>query len=112
MITSVLVANRGEIACRVFPIGNITADFACLEQRLIIEIDGDGHSRGDQPRRDLARDALLRRDGFQVMRIAARDVLGDLDAVLIAIAARCAEAGPLHPSAALSGPPPRSGEEL
>jgi very-short-patch-repair endonuclease len=96
---------------RQFPFGAITADFACLERRLIVEIDGERHSFGDQPRRDAARDALFRREGFQVMRIAARDVLKDTDAVIRWIVASCSEVGPLHHDAARRGPPPRSGEE-
>lgn len=95
---------------RQFPVGEITADFACLERRWIIEIDGESHSRGDRPRRDAARDAILRREGFHVMRIAASDVLRDLDAVLSWIIANCSDVGPLHQPAA--GPPPRSGEDL
>jgi very-short-patch-repair endonuclease len=95
---------------RQFPIGQITVDFACLERRLIIEVDGENHNRGDQPRRDAARDALLRCDGFQIMRVAAVDVLRDLDSVLRFIVAACADVGPLHQLSA--GPPPRSGEEL
>jgi len=94
------------------PIGQMTVDFACLERRLIIEIDGESHSYGDQPRRDAARDAILRREGFRVMRIAAGDVLKDLDAVLRYIVLTCSEVGPLHRSAALNGPPPRAGEDL
>jgi very-short-patch-repair endonuclease len=94
---------------RQFPSDQMTVDFACLERRLIIEVDGEAHSRGDLPRRDAARDALLRRDGFQVMRIAARDVLHDLDSVIRGIVATCTEVGPLHQPAA--GPPPRSGED-
>ena len=94
-----------------FPIGEMTVDFACLERRLIIEIDGEGHSFGDQPRRDAARDAVLRREGFRVMRIAARDVLKNLDGVLRFISATCSEVGPLHRSAPLNGSPPRSGED-
>jgi very-short-patch-repair endonuclease len=95
-----------------FPIGEMTVDFACLERRLIIEVDGEGHSSGDQPKRDAARDALLRREGFRVMRIAARDVLKNMDGVLRHVVATCSEAGPLHHSAAQNRPPPRSGEEL
>jgi very-short-patch-repair endonuclease len=90
----------------------MTADFACLERRLIIEVDGEGHSYGDQPRRDAARDALLRREGFLIVRIAAGDVLKDMDAVLRCILATCSDVGPLHHAAARRGPPPRSGEEL
>ena len=92
-----------------FPVGEITADFACLSHRLVIEVDGEGHNRGDQPRRDAARDAFLRAEGFAVMRIAARDVLGNLDGVVAGIVARCGEVGPLHQPAA--GPPPRAGED-
>ncbi|MDQ3482511.1 MAG: endonuclease domain-containing protein [Pseudomonadota bacterium] len=101
---------RGLKFRRQFPVAEITVDFACLERRLIVEVDGESHSRGDQPRRDAARDALLRRHGFEVLRVAASDVLGDLDAVLTGIVARCIAAGPLHH--ALHGPPPRAGEEF
>jgi very-short-patch-repair endonuclease len=97
---------------RQFPLGKITADFACLEARLIVEIDGASHSIGDQPRRDSVRDAVVRRAGFDVMRIAAMDVLNDMDAVLAGIIARCSDAGPLHHAAARRGPPPRSGEDF
>jgi very-short-patch-repair endonuclease len=97
---------------RQFPIGQITADFACLKRRLIIEVDGEGHSFGSQPRRDDARDALLAREGFRVIRIAARDVLKDIDAVLRFIVAACGDVDPLHHDAARRGSPPRPGEEL
>ena len=93
-----------------FPIGEMTVDFACLEQRLIIEVDGEGHSFGDQPRRDAARDAILAREGFRVIRVAARDVLRDMDFVLRFILSACGERGP--PPPAWGGPPPRSGEDL
>ena len=95
-----------------FPIGEMTVDFACLERRLIIEVDGESHSYGDHPRRDAGRDAILAREGFRVLRVAARDVLKDMDAVLRFIVSACGERGPLHHSAELNGPPPRSGEEL
>jgi very-short-patch-repair endonuclease len=94
---------------RQFPIGDMTVDFACLDKRVIIEVDGDGHSYGDRPRRDAARDALLRREGFRVMRIAARDVLKDLDAVLRFIVAVCSEAGPSTRCCASRSPSPFRG---
>ena len=95
---------------RQFPIGPITTDFACLERRLIIEVDGEQHAMADQPQRDARRDRLLHREGFVVMRIGARDVLQDLDGVVSGIVARCNEMSPLHQPAA--GPPPRTGEDL
>jgi very-short-patch-repair endonuclease len=93
-----------------FPIGQMNADFACLSHRVIIEVDGEWHGYGDQPERDLVRDAIMNREGFTVMRIAARDVLKNLDGVIRSIVSRCSEVGPLHQPAA--GPPPRSGEDL
>jgi very-short-patch-repair endonuclease len=97
---------------RQFPIGDVTLDFACLERRVIIEVDGEGHSLGDQPRRDAARDAVLRRDGFRVVRIPARDVLSDVHAVPRFIVSACGERRRLHHDAMRRGPPPRSGEDL
>jgi hypothetical protein len=44
------------------------------------------------------------------MRIAARDVLSNLEGVVAGIVARCSEVGPLHQPSA--GPPPRAGEEF
>ena len=87
-------------------------DFACLEPRVIIEVDGECHSFGEQPQRDVARDSVLKREGFRIMRITARDVLKDMDAVLRFIVETCSSVGPLHHDAARRGPPPRSGEEL
>jgi very-short-patch-repair endonuclease len=95
---------------RQFPIGPITTDFACLERRLIVEVDGDQHGLGDQPQRDVGRDMSLRREGFVVMRVAALDVLKDLDSVIRGIVARCSEVGPLHQPAV--GPPAAGSDRL
>ena len=95
---------------RQFPIGRMTADFACLDRRLIIEIDGQSHSFEEQAVRDGFRDDFLRNEGFEVMRIAARDVLDNLDGVIRGIVSRSLKLGPLHQPSA--GPPPRVGEEL
>ena len=94
---------------RQFPT-NRTVDFACLSHRLIVEVDGEQHGYGDQRDRDKARDAIMKQEGFTVMRIAARDVLKDLGGVVSGIVARCNEVGPLHH--APHGPPPRAGEDL
>ena len=96
---------------RQFPYQGHVVDFACLERRVAIEVDGEVHSRGDQPDRDSNRDAALANSGFATLRIAARDVLGDLDSVLSYILHQC-ENRPLHHGAPRRGPPPRSGEEF
>jgi very-short-patch-repair endonuclease len=94
-----------------FPYRGYVVDFACLERRLAIEVDGEAHSMGDIPLKDAKRDAQLAEDGFQTLRIAARDVLDNLEGVLTLILHTC-ENRPLHHDAARRGPPPRSGEEL
>jgi very-short-patch-repair endonuclease len=85
-------------------------DFACLSARLAIEVDGEAHDRGDRPKRDARREQRLAELGFATLRIPAREILRDLDAVITGIVAACRERGPLHQPSA--GPPPRSGEEL
>lgn len=53
--------------------GPYILDFYCSDARLAIEIDGEAHSRGDQPTRDAARDAFLAQSGIATLRIAARE---------------------------------------
>ena len=89
------------------PIDPYVADFYCSTAKLVIEVDGTAHDRGDRPRRDHARDAFLAERGYRVLRIMAEDVLKDPESVAASIVS-CA-ANPLHQPAA--GPPPRPGED-
>ncbi|MBV9842082.1 MAG: endonuclease domain-containing protein [Sphingomonadaceae bacterium] len=93
---------------RQHPIGPYVVDFYCREGRLIVEVDGEVHNRGERTTRDAVREAFLRENGFRFFRTPAADVLRDPDAVAQSIAAlvECL----LHQPAA--GPPPRAGEEL
>jgi len=91
---------------RQHPAGTYVLDFACLEAKLAIEVDGEAHGRGTNPVHDEARDEWLMAQGYRTMRIPAREVLSDLGAVGTYILAQCQ---PLHrPS---DGPPPRTGED-
>ncbi|HEU0135293.1 MAG TPA: DUF559 domain-containing protein [Allosphingosinicella sp.] len=91
------------------PQGPFVLDFACLEARLAIEVDGEVHDRGDRPERDARRDPFLEQLGFLTMRIPAREVFSNLEGVVLGILAECRRRGPLHHAS--HGPPPRSGEE-
>jgi len=64
------------------PIGAYIADFVCMQQRLIIEVDGAQHLQSEM---DKQRDAWLTEQGFRVLRFWNNDVLLNLDAVLEAI---------------------------
>ena len=66
---------------RQHPIGPYVLDFYCAAARLCIEIDGASHSMGDRPERDERRDAWLRAQGVEVVRIAASSVLEDAESV-------------------------------
>ncbi len=95
---------------RQHPLGEVVLDFACLERRLAIEIDGVVHERGDRPERDLRRDAWLASRGFAMLRLPASYVLDNLDGAIAAIVDACDARLPLHHPA--GSPPPRSGEVL
>jgi very-short-patch-repair endonuclease len=91
---------------RQHPIGQYVLDFYCAAAKLAIEVDGAVHDFGDRPRRDDARTEWLKSQGLDVVRIAAKHVLGDPDAVAEALIRLCAE--PLHHSPSASGPPPHA----
>ena len=94
---------------RQHPAGPYVLDFFCVEARLAIEIDGESHSFGDRPVRDLERDDWLTGHEIDVLRIPAREVLQDEGVVVEHIVQIASSRIPLHRPA--DGPPPRSGEE-
>ena len=63
------------------PIDFYIADFVCLSQRLIVEVDGGQHGGAD----DLRRDAFLRSQGFRVMRIWNAELFNNEEGVCAAI---------------------------
>jgi very-short-patch-repair endonuclease len=91
------------------PIDPYVADFYCAASKLVIEIDGEIHGRGNRPKRDEGRNAFLEEKGYHLLRIAAQDVLKDPDGVAQTIVAYAAD--PLHHRATRGGPPPRPGED-
>ena len=92
---------------RQHPSGAYVLDFFCSDARLAIEIDGGAHGFGDRPLLDEARDAWFARNGIATLRILAKDVLADLEAVLTHIVDSARSRLPLHHPAAPGGPPPR-----
>ena len=79
---------------RQHPAGPYVVDFYCHEARTIIEIDGISHDMGDRPDRDAERDKHFAERGLRVIRIAATEVLRDVEAVAEAIVATCAAISP------------------
>src|ERR1700681_2847511 len=77
------------------PLGAYVVDFLCLEQRLIVEVDGGQHALATAE--DEARTAWLEERGFRVVRFWNGDVLKNPDGVIDAI---------LHALRAEVSPPP------
>jgi very-short-patch-repair endonuclease len=71
--------------------GDYVLDFYCAPARLAIEVDGEAHSRGNRPRRDMVRDAWLALQGVKVLRYSAVDVLTNVDGVVRQIIAVAVE---------------------
>ncbi len=65
---------------RQHAIGPYIADFCCVEEKLIIELDGSQHL--EQEAYDAERTAFLESQGYQVLRFWNNDVLNDLEAVM------------------------------
>ena len=70
---------------RQHPFERYTADFYCASAKLVVEIDGDSHGMGDNPQRDVRRDAWMREQGLRVLRFSAEEVMRDLESVVRAI---------------------------
>jgi leucyl-tRNA synthetase len=65
---------------RQHPIDNYIADFICLEQKLIIEVDGGYHTQTKEY--DDARTAVLNELGYRVIRFTNEEVINDIKNVL------------------------------
>jgi len=63
-------------------IGDCIADFACLKEMLVIEVDGLYHKSGDQQDADAHRDEYLQQKGFRVLHFANDEVMDEIDKVL------------------------------
>ena len=87
------------------PVGRYIVDFVCLEQRLIIEIDGGQHA--EQETYDQQRDAWLRRKGYTVLRFWNNEVMQQLEGVLehVRLTCACSHTAPSPPA-----PLPQAGE--
>ncbi|HYA92102.1 MAG TPA: endonuclease domain-containing protein [Thermodesulfobacteriota bacterium] len=64
---------------RQHPFGDYVLDFVCLENKLIIEVDGGQH--GEQIGYDESRTQKLQAAGFRVLRFWNNEVLKDIESV-------------------------------
>ena len=65
---------------RQHPVGNYILDFACIEVKLAIEVDGGQHN--ELQVQDNLRTAWLETQGWRVLRFWNNDVTGNIEGVL------------------------------
>ncbi len=67
---------------RQVPVGKYIADFLCVEEKLIVELDGAPHDQPDQQIHDARRTIWLRSQEYRVLRIPNDAVIGGCDIAL------------------------------
>ena len=77
--------SLGVTFFRQYIIGDYITDFACLEPKLVIEVDGGYHSVPRQIKDDASRQEWLEQHGFQVIRFTNTEVEGDINGTINAI---------------------------
>ena len=77
---------------RQFALGPHVFDFADLDKRLLIEVDGGIHDLPEVAARDRAKEGWANAQGFRVLRIPNAHVFGTGEPAMIAIMAALREA--------------------
>ena len=67
---------------RQVPVGPFIADFACVESRLIVEVDGETHSEPHEVAYDARRTGFMEERGWRVCRVWNSDIHENLSGVL------------------------------
>jgi very-short-patch-repair endonuclease len=76
---------KGYSFRRQRPILNFIADFACLDLRLVIEVDGYTHSLDETINKDITKQQALEKAGYHVIRFSDNEVLRDMSNVIARI---------------------------
>ena len=57
-------------------------DFYCPEEKIVIELDGEGHNHIETAENDIARDCFLKENGFKIIRIENKHIFENPDGVI------------------------------
>src|SRR5574344_1732456 len=79
------LSGRNIEGCRFtrqYIIGDSIADFACLDKKLVIEVDGGYHNNPEQKEYDALRTQAIEKQGYRVIRFTNEEVSAKLDFVL------------------------------
>lgn len=80
---------------RQLPLGRYIADFACIEEKLIVELDGSQHA--ERRAYDCERDAFLVALGFRVARFWNNEMLENPDGIAETVLHLLRSGEPPHP---------------
>ena len=67
---------------RQFIIGDFIVDFACLEKKLVVEVDGLYHFTDEQIEEDRKRTYHISQLGFRVIRFTNEEIMTDINKVI------------------------------
>lgn len=96
-------ALRGFKFRRQHPIGPYVADFACIEAKLVVEVDGATHWTAEHLEHDAKRTDYMLRAGWRVMRVTNLDIFDNLHGVWLAIEQRLPPPAASPPSSPAGG---------
>ncbi|TKS53784.1 endonuclease domain-containing protein [Luteimonas yindakuii] len=86
---------------RQHPFGDYIVDFACLDRRVVVELDGGQHA--ERQAYDLARTLFLEKAGFRVLRFWNHDVFDNPSGIIEVIMRTLHKATPSPPNPPLEG---------
>ena len=78
-------SQSGRKFRRQHSIGSYITDFCCPSEKLIVELDGNGHGEYSQIEKEEIRDKYLEKLGFRILRFENRLVFQEPDYVLTEI---------------------------
>ena len=67
---------------RQFIIGDFITDFACIEKKLVIEVDGQYHLTDEQIEEDRKRTYHISQLGYHVIRFTNEEIMTDINKVI------------------------------
>lgn len=70
---------------RQFIIGDFIVDFACIEKKLVVEVDGEYHFSSEQVEEDRKRSYHISQLGYRVIRFTNEEVMIDINNVILNI---------------------------
>ncbi len=76
---------KGRKFRRQHSFGKYTVDFYCLEEKLIVELDGQSHQNFGSKQADELRDMWFQQQGYKVLRFENKEVYNHLERVVWAI---------------------------